>query len=187
MDDAAATEAIGIARIPVTTTEELHRAEYRSLLRFLLYQGAELAEAQDAVQEAFSVLCRPNVLAAVSSPRAWLRTVAYRCWLRQDVRVPVDPVPDLLEQQALSQKDWHTPLAAVELREEHVRVATMLRALSPKQREAMAWHIDGFSTPEIAEAMGIEPSAVRQNLSRARAALKIQLGLDPSAADEEEE
>ncbi|QLJ06378.1 hypothetical protein HZZ00_19075 [Streptomyces sp. NEAU-sy36] len=36
----------------------------------------------------------------------------------------------------------------------------------------MAWHLDGFSTAEIAEAMSLEQAAVLQNLSRARRTLK---------------
>jgi RNA polymerase sigma-70 factor (ECF subfamily) len=41
----------------------------------------------------------------------------------------------------------------------------------------MAWHLDGFSTAEIAESMGLEQAAVLQNLSRARRTLKQQLGI----------
>ncbi|GAA3919531.1 hypothetical protein GCM10023084_82100 [Streptomyces lacrimifluminis] len=41
----------------------------------------------------------------------------------------------------------------------------------------MARHLDGFSTAEIAESMGLEQAAVLQNLSRARRTLKQQLGI----------
>lgn len=43
----------------------------------------------------------------------------------------------------------------------------------------MAWHLDGFSTAEIAESMGLEQAAVLQNLSRARRTLKQQLERAP--------
>jgi RNA polymerase sigma factor (sigma-70 family) len=160
-----------------SSAEALHRAEYVPLLRFLLYQGASWNEAQDATQEAFAALCAPGALAEIAHPRAWLRSAAYRIWLRQDVRSPEAPYPDLLEHQASADEDWHTPLAAVELAEDHRRVLAALQALPPKQRAVMACHLDGFATHEIAAAMNIEPSAVRQNLARARACLKRHLGL----------
>jgi RNA polymerase sigma-70 factor (ECF subfamily) len=42
----------------------------------------------------------------------------------------------------------------------------------------MAWHLDGFTTEESARAMGTTQAAVRQNLARARAALKRGLRLE---------
>ncbi|MER7812951.1 sigma factor-like helix-turn-helix DNA-binding protein [Streptomyces sp900116325] len=54
----------------------------------------------------------------------------------------------------------------------------LLLTLPAKQRAAMAWTLDGFTTQESAAAMGITPEAARQNLSRARATLKAQLGLE---------
>ncbi|MFD3873999.1 sigma factor-like helix-turn-helix DNA-binding protein [Streptomyces sp. NPDC058623] len=52
-----------------------------------------------------------------------------------------------------------------------------LLQLPSKQRAALAWNLDGFTTEETARAMGTTQTAVRQNLSRARAALKASLGL----------
>ncbi|GAA1146318.1 hypothetical protein GCM10009579_58510 [Streptomyces javensis] len=43
----------------------------------------------------------------------------------------------------------------------------------------IAWHLDGFSSNENAEALEMRPPAVRQNL--ARALLKEALGLAPGA------
>jgi DNA-directed RNA polymerase specialized sigma24 family protein len=42
----------------------------------------------------------------------------------------------------------------------------------------MAMAIAGFSTAEIAEELGCDPAAVRQNQVRARDALARQLGID---------
>ncbi|MEU9313617.1 sigma-70 region 4 domain-containing protein [Streptomyces sp. NPDC048256] len=53
----------------------------------------------------------------------------------------------------------------------------LLLQLPAKQRAAMAWHLDGFTTEESARAMGTT-QAVRQNLARARAALKEGLRLE---------
>nr|WP_239144497.1 sigma factor-like helix-turn-helix DNA-binding protein [Streptomyces sp. SID14515] len=63
----------------------------------------------------------------------------------------------------------------------------MLLSLPSKQRAALAWTLDGFTTQESAAAMGISPEAARQNLSRARATLKTRLGLEGSGYEAAEE
>ncbi|MER5766498.1 RNA polymerase sigma factor [Streptomyces sp. NPDC001985] len=149
--------------------QELHEAEYPGLVRFLLLSGASWNEAQDAAQDAFTQMCRPGV--HIAHPKAWLRTVAWRSWLRQQVR-PEDPcaeVPDVRSPH------WQTPAHAAELSAEQQRVIELLLALPAKQRAAMAWNLDGFTAQESAGAMGITPEAVRQNLARARASLKASL------------
>ena len=55
-----------------------------------------------------------------------------------------------------------------------------LAALPPKQREVMAWCIDGYSPAEIAGELGADPAAVRQNLAKARKNLKQMLGITGS-------
>lgn len=160
--------------------EELHAKEYAGLIRFLLLQGATWTEAQDAAQEAFTSMCRPGT--RITRARAWLRTVAWRSWIKQQVRWE-DTCAEMHE-ACLSLK-WDTPAHAVELGEEARRVVQLLSGLPPKQRAAMAWHMDGFTTEESARAMRTSPAAVRQNLARARAALKAGLGLgDVSSADD---
>ncbi|MGW6460868.1 RNA polymerase sigma factor [Streptomyces sp. NPDC055078] len=156
--------------------ESLHQAEYPGLVRFLLLSGASWNEAQDAAQDAFTQMCRPDT--RVTYPKAWLRTVAWRSWLRQQVR-PEDPcaeVPDVRSPH------WQTPAHAAELGTEERTVIEHLLRLPAKQRAALAWNLDGFTAQESAEAMGITPEAVRQNLARARSALKALLGLEGRAA-----
>ncbi|WP_328842624.1 RNA polymerase sigma factor [Streptomyces sp. NBC_00258] len=143
------------------------------LIRFLLRHGATFPEAEDAVQSAFVELMRARQ--PVQHPRAWLRTVALRAHLRQTV--PEQPEQDLTDRLAATSVEWHTPLEAAELSEQQRRVLQALVQLPFKQRSVMAWHLDGFSTGEIAEAMRLEKAAVLQNLSRARRTLKQQLGI----------
>ncbi|GLF93338.1 RNA polymerase sigma factor [Streptomyces yaizuensis] len=152
--------------------QELHQAEYPGLVRFLLLSGASWSEAQDAAQDAFTQMCRPGV--RIARPKAWLRTVAWRSWLRQRVR-PEEPYEQVPEVRTAH---WENPAHAAELGVEERRVVELLLRLPAKQRSALAWNLDGFTTQESARAMGITPEAVRQNLSRARAALKEWLGLE---------
>ncbi|MFB8053516.1 RNA polymerase sigma factor [Streptomyces parvus] len=160
--------------------EDLHHAEFPGLVRFLLLHGASWSEAQDAAQDAFTQMCRPGT--SIRYPKAWLRTVAWRSWLRQQVREePCEEVPDR------PTAHWDSPAHAVELGVEERRVIEMLLSLPSKQRAALAWTLDGFTTQESAAAMGISPEAARQNLSRARATLKTRLGLEGSGYEAAEE
>ncbi|QCX74204.1 RNA polymerase sigma factor [Streptomyces sp. YIM 121038] len=154
-----------------------HRAEFAlfyyrhatGLTRFVMRLGATPHEAADAVHTAFTEAF-PR-WAAITAPHAWLRTVSARSYLRQTARRerPTALLPD--------QPGDSSPFEAVTLKEEEQRVYTALAALPPRQRHVMAWHLDGFTHGEIAEALEITPAAVRQNYARARAALKQSLGL----------
>ncbi|GAA2359008.1 hypothetical protein GCM10010246_56170 [Streptomyces cuspidosporus] len=160
--------------------EELHEDQFPALVRFLLLQGASWPEAQDAAQDAFTQMCAPGL--SISYPKAWLRTVATRSWLRQQVK-PEDACAEPPEPSGVLR--WQTPAHAVEVGEEERQVIALLLQLPAKQRAALAWHLDGFTTEESARAMGTSQAAVRQNLSRARAALKAGLALEGGHAHTE--
>ncbi|WP_197287700.1 RNA polymerase sigma factor [Streptomyces apocyni] len=172
-DDTAAAPGARQQSVWAADAGSSYQEDRPYLIRFLLRHGADFQEAEDAVQSAFvELMCsrRP-----VQRPRAWLRTVALRAFLRQ--MVPEQPEQDLTDRLAATSVDWRTPLEAAELSEQQRRVLQALVQLSFKQCSVMAWHLDGFSTGEIAEAMGLEKAAVLQNLSRARRTLKQQLGI----------
>ncbi|MFF5981756.1 RNA polymerase sigma factor [Streptomyces olindensis] len=181
MEDALSTEIdlvdhveISSAPLPgIELAEALHHEQYPALVRFLLLHGASWAEAQDAAQDAFTQMCAPGL--SLTHPRAWLRTVAWRSWVSQQVK-PEDACADMPEPETTLR--WQTPAHAAELGEEERRVISLLLQLPAKQRAAMAWHLDGFTTEESARAMGTTRAAVRQNLARARAALKEGLRLE---------
>ncbi|MEV6400816.1 sigma-70 family RNA polymerase sigma factor [Streptomyces sp. NPDC051907] len=160
--------------------EDLHAGEFPGLVRFLLLNGASWSEAQDAAQDAFTQMCRPG--ARIRHPKAWLRKVAWRSYIRQQVRQE-DACAEIPEPVA----NWQTPAHAAELGVEERRVVELLLRLPAKQRAVLAWTLDGFTTRESAEAMGTTPEAARQNLSRARATLKRQLRLEGSDVAGEEE
>ncbi|HET6857595.1 MAG TPA: sigma-70 family RNA polymerase sigma factor [Streptomyces sp.] len=180
MEDAAAAELrVGAPAAPAPAAdlqgrdlaEVLHQAHYPGLVRFLLLHGASWNEAQDAAQDAFTQMCRPGT--SIRFPKAWLRKVAWRSWLRQQVQEePCAEVPDSATEH------WQSPAYAAELGVEERHVIELLLKLPAKQRAALAWTMDGFTTQESAEAMGITPVAARQNLARARATLKAELALE---------
>lgn len=159
--------------------EKLHEREFAGLVRHLLFQGASWTEAQDAAQDAFTQMCRPSV--RIAHPKAWLRTVAWRSWVGQQVRVE-DAYPEVPDCEATVQ--WQSPAQAIEIGDEERRVIALLLSLPTKQRAAMAWLCDGFTTEEIAREMRTTQASVRQNIARARAALKAGLGLQRPASEE---
>ncbi|MEU6934784.1 sigma-70 family RNA polymerase sigma factor [Streptomyces sp. NPDC046374] len=181
MDEASGTEVTTapLKESPVALpgrqlAEALHQEQYPALVRFLLLNGASWTAAQDAAQDAFTQMCAPGL--SIAYPRAWLRKVAWRSWVKQKI-APEELCSDPPEPHELTMR-WQTPSQAAELDEESRAVIRLLLQLPAKQRAAMAWTLDGFTAEECARAMGTTPVAVRQNLSRARAALKAGLGLE---------
>ena len=141
-----------------------YHAEMPALISFLIRCGANHHDAADAAQEAFLQLFKQ--WPAVRKPRQWLRTVAFRIFLRQPAG---NTVPFCAVQDIPSPLSASTPL---ELRQGEKFVLEILDLLPTTQRAVLALHYDQLETRDIAEIMGINQAAVRKNLERARAALK---------------
>jgi RNA polymerase sigma factor (sigma-70 family) len=157
--------------VPAADFADCYAREMPGLVWFVMSLGASAEVAADAAQSAFADAF--PVWPAIRHPRAWLRRVAqrgyYRCGFRE---TPVESPPD---------QPGSLPTAtAVELREEASAVLVALATLPPKQRQVMAWCIDGYSPAEIARELGADPAAVRQNLAKARKNLKQMLGITGS-------
>ncbi|MFD3998912.1 RNA polymerase sigma factor [Streptomyces sp. NPDC058583] len=150
--------------------DALYINEMRPVTYFLMNLGASAYEAADAAHEAFLTLL-PDRWREVEHPRAWLRTVAYRKYLRQvgARNDPLDAAPD--------RPGGTCPVDLVLLTEEQTRVVGALGQLSPAEREAMAWKLDGFTHEEAARVLGKSPVAVRQAYVRGRKRLIALLGL----------
>jgi RNA polymerase sigma-70 factor (ECF subfamily) len=84
-------------------------------------------------------------------------TAARRAARRETPRATLPDAPEPLS----------TALAA-ELTEEARQVLAALQALPPRQRQVMAWIIDGFGAAEIARELGVSPESVRQSHAKAR-------------------
>ncbi|WP_143204933.1 RNA polymerase sigma factor [Streptomyces sp. CB02009] len=150
--------------------DALYTSEMRAVTVFLMNLGASVYEAADAAHEAFLTLL-PDKWRELEHPRAWLRKVAHRNYLRQVDRRdhPLDPVPD--------RPGGTCPVDLVLLTEEQTRVLQALGQLPPAEREAIAWKLDGFTHEEAARALGKSPAAVRKAYERARTRLITLLEL----------
>jgi DNA-directed RNA polymerase specialized sigma24 family protein len=141
--------------------DDFFRAERAKLACFVRKLGATWEEANDAAQEAMvAALVRWETL---TNPRAWVRVVAERKFLRQKVRT------DQREELA-ARPGWGVenscPLPAES--EGTQEVLSMIGRLPPAQRRVMAWTYDGYEPAEIAAVFGESAATVRSNLRHAR-------------------
>ncbi|WP_256790132.1 RNA polymerase sigma factor [Frankia sp. AvcI1] len=147
--------------------EDFYQEFTPTLVAFLLWQGARLADAADIVQETMTTAYRRWT--DIKHPRAWTRTVASREYVRRIASVE-DPVGDLSEVVVLLPANGD--LAAFEQRHEVLR---LLKLLPHRQRQVMAWAFLGYTPAETADELKISSDAVRSTLKLARRALAQHL------------
>jgi RNA polymerase sigma factor (sigma-70 family) len=153
-----------------------YRAHFCRVVRLVMYDGASLADAHEAAQEAFAeswalLSGDPARWEAVNDKAAWIRAVAVRKYRRPPgprYRLPTQPgavIPDLGD----------ASLDPAELTVQTQAVLQALRGLEADERIVMAFYLDDFTTAAIAAALGVTGQRVRDIKKKARAALKISL------------
>lgn len=145
-----------------------YREDMPRLIGFLMYQGAPLDQASDIAQEAMARAFR--LWESIEHPAAWVRRVAGRELVRRiaDVRDnPVEEITDssLIITSSTNVADW----------EERHEILRAIKQLPPRQRQVIAWALDGYSPAEIASQLNITPEAVRASLMKARRGLSKSL------------
>jgi RNA polymerase sigma-70 factor (ECF subfamily) len=146
---------------------EFYRRFVPSLVAFLMWQGARLPDAADVAQE--SMIQAYHYWSTIDHPQAWVRRVASRILARRVATVE-EPVEQIGERTALFSAA--TNVTAWEQRHDVLRA---LSHLPSRQRQVMAWTLDGYRPFEIAQELRITPEAVRSNLKKARRALAAYL------------
>ncbi len=148
-------------------------AFYRSftptLVAFLVWQGASLADAADVAQEA--MIQAYQHWPSICHPQAWTRRVASRAYTRRLASIE-DLVPSVAICSPLLPAE--TDVAAWDQRHD---VLGMLASLPSRQRQVMAWTLDGYAPTEIAKELIMTPEAVRTNLMKARRSLAAQISV----------
>ena len=154
--------------------EQLYHASYRRLFVQMYAICGDVAEAEDAVQDAFvAALRRQRELRSVANPEAWVRTAALNrlrnTWRHASVVKLYQPkVPG--------------PQTPVEPSPEHVAIVTALAQVGRREREVVVLHyLADLGIADVATELGIAQGTVKSRLSRARAALA------PLLDDREEE
>jgi RNA polymerase sigma factor (sigma-70 family) len=160
-------ECDSIASVSRAEWAACYKDEMPYLIRYLVkcFDDADIRDAADAAHSAFAELF--TMWNTVRSPRAWLRTVAFRQMLRQPVKgeYPLDTAQ--LQQLIVSSAS-----AQLELREQERTVIAALHELPLTQRQVFALMYDKFSYREIAEIMDMTEPAVRKNAERAKMRIK---------------
>ena len=147
---------------------EVYDASYRRLVLQMFALCGDLADAEDAVQEAFvKAIGQGRGFDRVLNPEAWLRTAALNhqrnSWRHAKVvRRFVTTVPG--------------PQNSPELSPDHVAVVQALGGLDSDQRHVVVLHyLADLSTAQIAVELGIPEGTVKSRLSRGRERLAPML------------
>jgi RNA polymerase sigma-70 factor (ECF subfamily) len=142
----------------------LYPVAYRAAHRIV----GSVAEAEDIAADALArALVRWPRVSQLDHPEAWVVRVATNLAIdatrkRRVLPVVMDPVMDPAEAAAL-----------------RITLAVALGQLPRRQREVIALrYLAGLSEHEVAEAMGIADSSVKEHAKRAMASLRRRFGPD---------
>ncbi|MDP4511846.1 sigma-70 family RNA polymerase sigma factor [Nonomuraea turcica] len=146
---------------------EWYQNNLGALVWFAMLLGARRHEALDLTHDAL-VAAYPH-WATIARPRAYVRASITRAYRHRrniaDKEFPVDQVPDHVARPDNALDD-------IEFDDQQQRVLNMIRQLPWRQRQIMAWTLDGYAPGEIAKMLGLRGGTVRVNLLKARNALK---------------
>lgn len=160
--------------------EGLYRAHYARVVRLCHLLLADPYEAEEVGQEVFLKLFREY--------QAQNRLMAWGPWL---TRVTINACRD--RQRSGWWKWWRkyseefqevgypsnglTPEEEILSREKRWRIWHSFRELSPRQQEVFVLrHLEGWSTEEVAETLGLTAGSVKRHLFRAVRQLRKVLG-----------
>jgi RNA polymerase sigma-70 factor, ECF subfamily len=148
--------------------EVLFRQSYTSIVQSLALACGDLAAAEDAAQEAFAqAWVRWNRISRYDNPGAWVRRVAINK-LRNAHR-------SRLRGEAAVNRMAHEAASSPSGEPESDLVLGLQRLPNKQRLCAVLFYVEGLSTAEVAEAMGISQGSVSQHLNRARTALRAHL------------
>jgi RNA polymerase sigma-70 factor, ECF subfamily len=148
------------------------------VVRFSYWLARDRSVAEDVVQETLIRAWRARTeLKDGNAARAWLFTIARRehARLYERKRLPLVDLDDMVMQES-AELAAETDSTTLELR-------TAILKLADEYREPLVMQVlGGFSTQEIAAALGLSQQAVLTRLFRARNQLRVIYGLQPAAA-----
>ena len=147
--------------------EELVALHQPRILRTAYRLLGRLEDAQDAAQEVFLRLLK-NLHRIEGDPQAWLYRVTVNICNDHHRRRPVvmDPVVDHADP---APNPEHALALAIEIEERKRLLMAGLQTLPERERAAVVLRdIEGLSTREVAEILGVEEVTIRSHISTAR-------------------
>ena len=140
-----------------------------TIIHNIIGQRMSNADVEEVASDVFLALWNNAGKILPNAARSWLATVA-RNTARSRLRRASDTLP--LDEEAVIVDD-RTPEAALERREQAVRVRMALLSLNPVDREVfLRFYYYYQKTAGIAADMGLNESTVRTKLNRGRAKLR---------------
>lgn len=148
--------------------DEFYRGTRDRLLAYLYAAGGDLAEAQDAAQEAYArAWQRWADVGRYDDPEAWVRTVGWRILASRWRKV---------RGQARAYRRHGAAAAAPAPSEDTVALVAALRQLPTDQRLAIVMHhFGGLPVEQVAIQTGVPVGTVKARLSRGRRSLSALL------------
>jgi RNA polymerase sigma-70 factor (ECF subfamily) len=165
--------------------DEVYETYRPRVFAFLLRMSRSRTVAEDLLEDVWLRLVRHAAdLRPDTRPGAWLFTVARNLyWSHRRGSLLEETVgPELLGLWP-SPAPWPSPFDLAAAGELERRVELALSRLSPQHREVLLLVArEGLTPADAAAVCGIAPEALRQRLSRARAALARRLDETPATA-----
>jgi RNA polymerase sigma-70 factor (ECF subfamily) len=154
------------------TFDAFYRREHRQVLGLAFVLTGNQTAAEDVAQDAFTAAFRHwGFVAACDCPGAWVRRVACN-------RAASVLRRRLAEAKALVRLAKRTQ-TSIELDEGDEAFWQAVRRLPPRQAQVVAlYYFEDYSVREIAAVLDCSEGTVKTHLSRARAAVARQLGLE---------
>ena len=146
------------------------RKDHAALVLHLVVSGFDRQLAQDAAQEAVTMLYIQ--WAGVEDPRPWVRLAGRRAAIRLHEREARQQRLFAEAARRDAPEPGGDPYQEVRDRSEEYAVLATLRSLPEAQRAVMAWYFDGFEADEIAAFVGKPVATVRSHLRHARNRLR---------------
>ncbi|RKF22863.1 RNA polymerase sigma factor [Micromonospora globbae] len=144
--------------------DEFYRSTRQRLLRYVYLLTGDLAETQDAVQEAYMrAWQRWSTVSGYADPEAWMRVVAARLAISRWRS---------LRRRLQAHVRHGGPGVVPPPGTETVEVVTALRQLPEDQRVTIAlYYLMGMPVAEVARELDVPLGTVKARLSRGRSAL----------------
>jgi RNA polymerase sigma factor (sigma-70 family) len=158
---------VGLSGSEEARYEAFYRQQLAPTIAFLCVSGVPSRHAPDVAQEAMIEAYRH--WQSIRFPNAWIRRVASRIWARRVANSVEDLAFKVPERNVLVR------FSDIEKWEQRQELLAWLVDLPPRQRQIMAWTLDGFEPREIARELGMNDSTVRATLRDARNAIAARL------------
>lgn len=155
--------------------DEFYRATRHRVLAFLYAAGGDLAEAQDAAQEAYTrAWQRWTDLGGHGDPEAWVRTVGWR--------ILANRWRKLRGQFVAYRRHGVSPVVSAPTEDTVVLVAALRRLPADQRLAIVLHHLAGVPIEQIAAETGVPVGTVKTRLSRGRRSLLALLGAETTEA-----